>query len=128
MSRKTAAEPPAASRVAQSQPTPRRAVISVALVLFVPALWLVMDGNLAVQTALFRFIGALLVSWVAARLVLATVSSYARSAGPASTTAPTMAPGPAHLAAPPGSSSSTHSTQTTDLGLANEAGRPGNSG
>ena len=124
MRRKTAAEPPAASRVAQSQPTPRRAVISVALVLFVPALWLVMDGNLAVQTALFRFIGALLVSWVAARLVLATVSSYARSAGPAST----MAPGPAHPAAPPGSSSSTHSTQTTDLGLANEAGRPGDSG
>jgi hypothetical protein len=54
-------------------------VVSLALVLFVPAMWLVWHGNLSVQTALERFIGALVVSWVAARLVLATVSSFAGS-------------------------------------------------
>jgi hypothetical protein len=60
--------------------TPHRPVVFVALVLFVPSLWLVLDGNLSVQSALLRFIGALLVSWVAARLVFATMSSFARSA------------------------------------------------
>lgn len=62
------------------QPTPHRPVVALALVLFIPELWMVMHGNLAVQTALVRFIGALLVSWGAARLVIATVSSFTRSA------------------------------------------------
>ena len=48
--------------------------------MFVPAVVLVLDGNLSVQTALMRFVAALLVSWVAARLVWATVQS-ARAAG-----------------------------------------------
>lgn len=61
-------------------PTPARPVISIALVMFVPAVVLVLDGNLSVQTALMRFVAALLVSWVAARLVWATVQS-ARAAG-----------------------------------------------
>ena len=61
-------------------PTPARPVVSIALVMFVPAVVLVLDGNLSVQTALMRFVAALLVSWVAARLVWATVQS-ARAAG-----------------------------------------------
>ena len=48
--------------------------------MFVPAVVLVLDGNLSVQTALMRFAAALLVSWVAARLVWATVQS-ARATG-----------------------------------------------
>jgi hypothetical protein len=75
--------PGESSRGTTPTPTPHRPVISLALVLFVPALLLVLHGNLSVQTALFRFIGALLVSWVAARLVFATLSSYARSANSA---------------------------------------------
>ena len=58
--------------------TPHRPVVSVALVLFVPALWLVHEGDLSAQTALVRFIGALLVSWLAAQLILAPVSRYAK--------------------------------------------------
>jgi hypothetical protein len=50
------------------------------MAIFLPALWLVLNGNLSVQTALIRFIAALLVSWVAARIVLATVNSHSRSA------------------------------------------------
>lgn len=61
------------------QPTPHRPVVSLALVLFMPNLWLVMHGNLSVQTALVRFIGALLVSWIAAWLVFATIRSFSRS-------------------------------------------------
>jgi hypothetical protein len=61
-------------------PTPARPVVSIALVMFLPAVVLVLDGNLSVQTALMRFAAALLVSWVAARLVWATVQS-ARAAG-----------------------------------------------
>jgi hypothetical protein len=53
--------------------TPARPVLSIALVMFVPAVVLVLDGNLSVQTALVRFVAALLVSWAAARLVWATV-------------------------------------------------------
>lgn len=68
------------ARTTPSAPTPHRPVVSLALVLFVPALWLVLHGNLSVQTALLRFIGALLVSWVAARLVFATLSSFAGTA------------------------------------------------
>ncbi len=67
----------------QPAPTPHRPVVSLSLVLFFPALWLVLNGNLSVQAALLRFIGALLVSWVAAWVVFTTVSSFARSAGPA---------------------------------------------
>jgi|tagenome__1003787_1003787.scaffolds.fasta_scaffold20724849_2 hypothetical protein len=55
--------------------TPARPVLWIALVLFVPAVMLVLDGNLSVQTALVRFAAALLVSWAAARLVWATVRS-----------------------------------------------------
>lgn len=73
----------AAAPAAPAPPTPRRTparpVVSLALVLFVPAVVLVLDGNLSVQTALVRFVAALLVSWAAARLVWATV----RSATPA---------------------------------------------
>ena len=61
-------------------PTPARPVVSIALVMFVPAVVLVLDGNLSVQTALMRFVAALLVSWVAARLVWATVQSAGRPA------------------------------------------------
>ena len=43
--------------------------------MFVPAVVLVLDGNLSVQTALVRFAAALLVSWASARLVWATVRS-----------------------------------------------------
>ncbi len=41
--------------------TPARPVLSIALVMFVPAVVLVLDGNLSVQTALVRFVAALLV-------------------------------------------------------------------
>jgi len=60
--------------------TPARPVLSIALVMFVPAVVLVLDGNLSVQTALVRFAAALLVSWAAARLVWATVRSAASGA------------------------------------------------
>jgi hypothetical protein len=63
--------------------TPARPVLSIALVMFVPAVVLVLDGNLSVQTALVRFAAALLVSWAAARLVWATVRSGAPGAEPA---------------------------------------------
>jgi len=62
--------------------TPARPVLSIALVMFVPAVVLVLDGNLSVQTALVRFAAALLVSWAAARLVWATVRSAAPGAEP----------------------------------------------
>lgn len=75
-----APSPTSSLRSTRPLSTPHRPVVSLALVLFVPALWLVLDGNLSVQTALLRFIGALFVSWLAARLVLATVSSFAASA------------------------------------------------
>src|SRR4051812_6240987 len=65
--------------------TPARPVLSIALVMFVPAVVLVLDGNLSVQTALVRFAAALLVSWAAARLVWATVRSG--SSGPSGTEA-----------------------------------------
>lgn len=68
-----------ADHVAPPRPTPHRPVLSLAMAIFLPAMWLVLNGNLSVQTALIRFIGALLVSWVAARIVLATVNSHNRS-------------------------------------------------
>ena len=71
---------PASQATTPVPPTPARPVVSIALVMFVPAVVLVLDGNLSVQTALMRFAAALLVSWVAARLVWATVQS-ARAAG-----------------------------------------------
>jgi hypothetical protein len=115
MSKRTVSQPAGSIRSA-SPSTPHRPVISLALVIFVPALWLVRDGNLSVQTALERFIGALLVSWVAARVVLATVSSFARSATPAETA---RAPASAGAGNPAG---------TTGLGAADGAGRPGDAG
>jgi hypothetical protein len=78
------------ARIAPHRPTPHRLVVSLALVLFVPDLWLVMHENLAVQTALVRFIGSLGVSWIAARLVFATLNSFPRSPLPAD---PNNAPG-----------------------------------
>ena len=98
---------PAAPATAPVPPTPARPVVSIALVMFVPAVALVLDGNLSVQTALMRFAAALLVSWVAARLVWATVQSARATggqaggdgpggAGPGGTTAAAAAPaGPA---------------------------------
>ena len=62
--------------------TPARPVLSIALVMFVPAVVLVLDGNLSVQTALVRFAAALLVGWAAARLVWGTVRSAASGAEP----------------------------------------------
>lgn len=66
--------------IVPSRPTPHRPVVTLALALFLPALWLVLNGNLSVQTALVRFVGALFVSWVAAWLVLATVNHSTTSA------------------------------------------------
>lgn len=104
--------------IALPQPTPHRPVVSLALVLFMPNLWLVMHGNLAVQTALVRFIGALLVSWIAAWLVFATIRSFSRSGsspegaelpGSAGVTSAASNEGPAgvDLAGPPDGSRST---------------------
>lgn len=118
MSKKTKqpSEPPGSTATEQSLPTPHRPVISVALLLFVPVLWLVMDGNLAVQTALIRFIAALLVSWVAARLVFATVGVYARTPGAAGAadrspdSSPARSAGPAHPPDPVGAEQVTPTT------------------
>ena len=71
----TAAAPDAGPATPAVRRTPARPVLSIALVMFVPAVVLVLDGNLSVQTALVRFVAALLVSWAAARLVWATVRS-----------------------------------------------------
>lgn len=76
---KTKSKAAGSKGAARGQSTPRRPVVSLALILFVPTLWLALNGNLSVQTALFRFLGALLVSWVAAQVVLATVNSCIRS-------------------------------------------------
>jgi hypothetical protein len=67
-----------ATRIAPRRPTPLRLVVSLALLLFLPNLWMVMNGNVTVQTSLVRFIGALMVSWIAARLVFATLNSFPR--------------------------------------------------
>ena len=98
--------------IALPQPTPHRPVVSLALVLFIPELWLVMHGNLSVQTALVRFIGALLVSWIAAWLVLATIRSFSRSA---SSPEGAGVPGPAFASGPAGQAG---------LGVGDLAGRP----
>ena len=74
-------------------------MVSIALVMFVPAVVLVLDGNLSVQTALMRFAAALLVSWVAARLVWATVQSARATGGGPGTDGPG---GPARAGAGPG--------------------------
>ena len=84
---------PAAPATAPVPPTPARPVVSIALMMFVPAVVLVLDGNLSVQTALMRFAAALLVSWVAARLVWATVQS-ARATGSATGTDSPRGAGP----------------------------------
>jgi hypothetical protein len=75
MKKKTPAARGGSASLAQTvpgRPTSHRAVVSLALALFVPALWLVLNGNLEVQTALVRFVGALTVSWIAAWLVFST--------------------------------------------------------
>lgn len=73
---------PAGTATRPARRTPARPVLSIALVMFVPAVVLVLDGNLSVQTALVRFAAALLVSWAAARLVWATVRSAAPGTEP----------------------------------------------
>lgn len=97
--------------IALPRPTLHRPVIFLALVLFVPDLWLVMNRNLSVQTALLRFIGALLVSWVAAWIVFATVRSFST---PVSSAAGASAP--ASTGVDPGSAAG--------LGTAAVDGRP----
>ena len=75
MKRRAASAPSLADGSTHAAParlTPHRLVVSVALAIFLPAVWLVLNGNLSVQTALVRFIAALLVSWFAAWLVFAT--------------------------------------------------------
>ena len=98
--------------IALPQPTPHRPVVSLALMLFMPNLWLVMHGNLSVQTALVRFIGALLVSWVAAWLVFATIRSFSKSG---SSPEGAGLPGPAVVSGPAGQAG---------LGVTDLAGRP----
>lgn len=115
MSKGTVSQPAGSIRSASAS-TPHRPVISLALVIFVPALWLVWDGNLSVQTALVRFIGALIVGWTAARLVFTTVRSFARSATPAEAAGAPASAGAGTPAGPPG------------LGGADVAGRPGDAG
>ncbi|MDQ1537409.1 MAG: hypothetical protein QOE58_1802 [Actinomycetota bacterium] len=73
----TTAHSPAPS---PTRSTPHRPVVFLALAIFLPAVGLVLNGNLSVQTALIRFIGALFVSWVAARLVMATAHHSTGSA------------------------------------------------
>ena len=75
MKRRAASAPSLADGSTPAAParlTPHRPFVSVALAIFLPAVWLVLNGNLSVQTALVRFIAALLVSWFAAWLVFAT--------------------------------------------------------
>ena len=108
------------TRGTQPLPTPHRPVVSLALVLFVPALWLVLHGNLSVQTALFRFIGALLVSWVAAWVVFTTVSSYAKTAGRA--VAANRDPSSGTVGRTDLSAGGSGSTEATGLGGAGVAG------
>lgn len=100
MTRRKAPRPPAAGP-ARRAPIPHRPVITLALVLFVPDVLLVLDGNVSVQTALLRFAAALVISWCAARLIIATIHPAARDvraglvapqARPASATAPPGTP------------------------------------
>jgi len=79
-----------------SRPTPLRPVVFLALALFLPSLWMALHGNLSVQTALVRFIGALLVSWVAAWLVFGTADHGSRSSHAAEDVRATVPP--PHLA------------------------------
>jgi len=105
-------------------------------VIFVPALWLVLHGNLSVQNALIRFIGALMVGWAAAWLVFATVSSYSRSASIPAATGGADSPalsGPADVPGAGGLSGAAASGSfdivgTTGLGRAEVAGRPNDGG
>lgn len=98
------------------RPSSHRAVVSLALALFVPALWLVLNGNLSVQTALVRFIGALTVSWFAAWLVLSTAhhstGSTASRAGAGATDSSTDPAGATEPRAP-GQADDTRSASMT---------------
>ena len=94
--RKRAASPPSSASAGSAPgapplPSAHRPVISLALALSLPALWLLLNGNVSVQTALVRFIGALLVSWVAASLVITTARNSTRST-PLRATAPRPEP------------------------------------
>lgn len=136
MRKRTEPQPAAASTRIVAQSTPHRPVVSVALVIFVPALWLVLHGNLSVQNALIRFIGALMVGWAAAWLVFATVSSYSRSASIPAATGGADSPalsGPADVPGAGGLSGAAASGSfdivgTTGLGRAEVAGRPNDGG
>ena len=116
----TQTERPSAGELDRPASTPPRPVVSVALVLFVPVLWLVMQGDLSVQTALIRFIGALLASWVAVRLVLTPVSHYTKPDRPA------PGAGVAHGAdaADPAGSSGTSGLETADPAQDSDASAP----
>lgn len=139
MRKRTEPQPAAPSTRIVPQPTPHRPVVSVALVIFVPALWLVLHGNLSVQNALIRFIGALMVGWAVARLVFATVSSYSRSAslavaaGAADSSSSPALSGPAKVPGAGGLSGAAASGSfgivgTTGLDRAEGAGRPNDGG
>lgn len=92
MTRRKAPRPPATGP-ARRAPIPHRPVITLALVLFVPDVLLVLDGNVSVQTALLRFAAALVISWCAARLIIATIHPAARVAPPdTAATSPTPSP------------------------------------
>ncbi len=114
----TETERPSAGELDRPAATSPRPVVSVALVLFVPVLWLVMQGDLSVQTALIRFIGALLASWVAVRLVLTPVSHYTKPDAPGA--------GAAHGAdaADPAGSPGTSGLETADPAQDSDASAP----
>jgi len=71
---------PTQQPVAAPAATPYRSVVLVALVIALPSLWMAYQGDVSLQTAVIRFIGALVVSAIGARLVLMVVGRYAAPA------------------------------------------------
>ena len=65
--------------VARAGAAPPRPAVTVAVLMVVPAVVLLMDGNLSVQSVLWRFVGALALTWLAASLIGSTVRSARRS-------------------------------------------------
>lgn len=65
--------------VARTGAAPPRPAVTVAVLMVVPAVVLLMDGNLSVQSVLWRFVGALALTWLAASLIGSTVRSARRS-------------------------------------------------
>ena len=58
---------------------PPRPAVTIALLMVVPAVVLLLDGNLSVQSVVLRFAGALALTWRAASLIGSTVRSARRS-------------------------------------------------